>query len=310
METPRTPWQSPTTSKTRRLTELLRPEFMARLDNLDFVSRRILQGKLQGERRSKQRGQSVEFADHRPYVAGDDLRFVDWNIYSRLDQLFLKLFLEDQDLTVHVALDLSASMGTGDPAKDLFVKRLSAALGYISLTNNNRVTVSVLGDGLRHQLPHMRGRHYVSTLAELLLATPSVGACDFDRSCRQLVQRRSGQGIVVLLSDFLFKEGYESGLRRLVGRHYDVYVLQILSPQEQDPTLGGELQLVDVEDGDIAEISVSPALLTFYRQNVQAYCQQLQQFCQRRRIQHVLADTGQSVERLILNTCRRIQMLQ
>ncbi len=302
--------QRPTTGKSRRLTELLRPEFMARLDNLDLVSRRILQGKLQGERRSKQRGQSVEFADHRPYVAGDDLRFVDWNIYGRLDQLFLKLFLEDQDLTVHVALDLSASMGTGDPAKDLFVKRLSAALGYISLTNNNRVTVSVLGDGLRHQLPHMRGRHYLSALAELLLATPSDGACDFERSCRQLVQSRSGQGIVVLLSDFLFKEGYESGLRRLVGRHYDVYVLQVLSPQERDPALGGELQLVDIEDGDTADISVSPALLTFYRQNVQAYCQQLQQFCQRRRIQYVSAGTGQSVERLVLNTCRRIQMLQ
>jgi uncharacterized protein (DUF58 family) len=291
------------------LTELLRPEFMKRLDNLDFVSRRILQGKLQGERRSKQRGQSVEFADHRPYVSGDDLRFVDWNIYSRLDQLFLKLFLEDQDLTVHLALDLSASMGTGDPAKDLFVKRLGAALGYISLTNNNRVTISVLGEGLRLQRAHLRGRHYLPTLADLLLTTSSTGGCDFDRACRQLVQSRSGQGIVVLLSDFLFKEGYESGLRRLVGRHYDVYILQILSPQELRPVMSGDLRLVDIEDADTAEIAVSGALLKFYRQHVQAYCQQLQRFCRQRRIQYVLADTEQSVERLVLNYCRRIQML-
>ncbi len=122
---------------------------MARLDSLDVLSRKILQGKLQGERRSKRRGQSVEFADHRAYVVGDDLRFVDWNIYGRLDQLFLKLFLEEQDLTVHVLADTSASMGVGEPAKDLFAKRLTAALGYISLVNNNRLTVSLFGDGVR-----------------------------------------------------------------------------------------------------------------------------------------------------------------
>src|SRR3990172_6890535 len=99
----------------RQLRELLDSNFLAKLDSLDILSRKILQGKLQGERRSKRRGQSVEFADHRPYVVGDDLRFVDWNIYGRLEQLFLKLFLEEQDLTVHVVADLSASMSVGEP---------------------------------------------------------------------------------------------------------------------------------------------------------------------------------------------------
>ena len=101
-----------TLSRTRsRLSELLDSGFMARLDALDVLSRKILRGKLQGERRSKRRGQGVEFADHRPYVVGDDLRFIDWNIYARLEQLFLKLFLEEQDLTVHVAIDVSGSIG-------------------------------------------------------------------------------------------------------------------------------------------------------------------------------------------------------
>src|SRR5512143_1431399 len=122
----------PTTSM-RKLSELLDPKFMARLDALDVISRRILLGKLQGERRSKRRGQSVEFADHRPYVVGDDLRFVDWNVYGRLNQLFLKLYLEEQDLTVHILADASASMSIGEPSKDLFARRLTAALGYISL---------------------------------------------------------------------------------------------------------------------------------------------------------------------------------
>jgi len=115
------------TTSRKRLTDLLDPEFMNRLDSLDVLSRKILQGKLQGERRSKRRGQSVEFADHRPYVAGDDLRFVDWNIYGRLEQLFLKLFIEEQDLTVHVMADASASMTVGEPSKELFIKKLAAA---------------------------------------------------------------------------------------------------------------------------------------------------------------------------------------
>ena len=132
----------------RRLTELLDPQFMARLDSLDLLSRKILQGKLQGERRSKRRGQSVEFADHRPYVVGDDLRFVDWNIYGRLEQLFLKLFLEEQDLTIHIALDVSGSVDLGEPTKELFIKKLAAALGYVSLVNNNRLTISSFADGL------------------------------------------------------------------------------------------------------------------------------------------------------------------
>ena len=148
-----------TTAKptTRKLTDLLDPKFMARLDALDVLSRKILQGKLQGERRSKRRGQSVEFADHRPYVVGDDLRFVDWNIYGRLDQLFLKLFLEEQDLTVHILVDASASMAEGEPAKDLFAKKLAAALGYIGLVNNNRVTLSLSPTGCAAQLANMRG---------------------------------------------------------------------------------------------------------------------------------------------------------
>jgi len=129
---------SPTT---RRLTDLLNRDFLARLDALDVLSRRILQGKLQGERRSKQRGRSVEFADHRPYAIGDDLRLVDWNIYARLEQLFLKLFMEEQDLTVHIVLDASMSLAEGEPSKETFAKKLAAALSYVALVNNNRLTL-------------------------------------------------------------------------------------------------------------------------------------------------------------------------
>ncbi len=294
----------------RKLTDLLDPVFMSRLDTLDVLSRKILQGKLQGERRSKRRGQSVEFADHRPYVAGDDLRFVDWNVYGRLEQLFLKLYLEEQDLTVHIVADASASMSFGKPSKELFIKKLTAALGYVSLVNNNRVTISFIADGVTAQLANMRGRNYLDKMAECLLTTECDGLLNFDNSCRQLAAGRIGSGVMIVLSDFLFKEGYDSGLRRLIGRQYDLYAIQVLCPQELSPDLSGELKLIDIEDADAAEITVSAALSKYYKRNLTAYCNELKDFCTRRGAVYVLANSADSVESLVLNYLRRIRLLR
>jgi uncharacterized protein (DUF58 family) len=294
----------------KKLTDLLDPVFMSRLDALDVLSRKILQGKLQGERRSKRRGQSVEFADHRPYVAGDDLRFVDWNVYGRLEQLFLKLFLEEQDLTVHIVADASASMGFGEPSKELFIKKLTAALGYVSLVNNNRVTISFIADGVTVQLANMRGRSYLDQMAECLLTTGCDGLSNFDDACRQLAAGRIGSGVMIVLSDFLFKEGYDSGLRRLIGRQYDLYVIQVLCPQELSPDLSGELKLIDIEDADAAEITVSAALTKYYKRNLTAYCNELKDFCTSRGAVYVLANSANSVESLVLNYLRRIRLLR
>src|SRR3954467_5508650 len=146
--------QSPTSSPPKlpaaaspaRSSLLLDPQFMARLDQLDVMSRKVLAGKLKGERRSKRRGQSVEFADYRNYVVGDDLRFIDWNLYARLDRLFLKLFLEEEDLALYVLVDVSKSCDFGNPHKADYMKRVAAALGYIGLVNYNRVTIAALSD--------------------------------------------------------------------------------------------------------------------------------------------------------------------
>jgi len=294
----------------KKLTDLLDPVFMSRLDALDVLSRKILQGKLQGERRSKRRGQSVEFADHRPYVAGDDLRFVDWNVYGRLEQLFLKLFLEEQDLTVHIVADASASMSFGEPSKELFIKKLTAALGYVSLVNNNRVTISFIADGVTAQLANMRGRNYLDKMAECLLTADCDGFSNFDSACRQLAAGRIGSGVMVVLSDFLFKEGYDSGLRRLIGRQYDLYAIQVLCPQELSPEMSGELKLIDIEDADAAEITVSAALSKYYKRNLTAYCNELKDFCTRRGAIYVLANSTDSVESLVLNYLRRIRLLR
>ncbi len=283
---------------------------MARLDSLDLASRKMLLSRLQGERRSKRRGQSVEFADHRPYVAGDDLRFVDWNIYGRLDQLFLKLFLEEQDLSVTLAFDCSASMAWPDEAKHRFTRQLVAALGYISLTHNNRVTVCGFSDHLHTPLRNMRGRAYLPALTEMLTSVPSDGVSLFDAAAKSLENLVVSKGVVLLISDFLFKDGYASGLKRLVARGHDLYVIQTLAPQEIQPTVSGDLRLLDTEDGDIAEVTVTRALLAAYQRNLTAYCQELQDTCHRHQATYIRTSTDQAIEPLVLKTLRRNGLLK
>jgi uncharacterized protein (DUF58 family) len=298
------------TTRHKGLAELLDPRFLARLDALDVLSHRMLRGRLHGQRRSKRRGQSVEFADHRGYVAGDDLRFVDWNIYGRLEQLVLKLFLEEQDLTVHLLLDTTGSIALPDAAKSRYVLQLGAALGYIALAGNNRVTLSSFGDGLSGQIANLRGRAYLPRMAEFLLTRNPEGIGDFDRACKQAAAGRIGSGVMIVVSDFLFKEGYASGLRRLISSQYELYAIQVLSPQETEPTITGDLKLVDVEDGDTAEITVSAALLKYYKQNLAAYCNELKEFCVGRGGAYVLASTATPIETLVLNTLRRVRLVR
>jgi uncharacterized protein (DUF58 family) len=235
---------------------------------------------------------------------------VDWNIYGRLDQLFLKLFLEEQDLTVHILADTSSSMGIGEPSKDLFARRLTAALGYISLVNNNRLTVSLFGDGVRFQMANARGRSYLPQMTELLLTTECDGFSDFEKACQDVAADRIGSGVTIVISDFLFKQGYETALRRLIGVRYDLYVIQVLSPQEISPELAGDLKLLDIEDADMAEITVSSALLKYYKRNLAAYCQELGEFCTHRGAVYVRANSADSIEALVLNYLRRVQLLR
>src|ERR1700753_4055928 len=157
-----------TADPTSRQSLLLSPQFMARLDQLDLVSRKLLAGKMRGERRSKRRGQSVEFADYRNYVVGDDLRFIDWNIYARLDKLFLKLFLEEEDLSLYVLVDVSKSCDFGNPNKAHYLKQVAAALGYIGLVNYNRVNIVALAEGIVAETGGLRGRRKVSQMIDFV----------------------------------------------------------------------------------------------------------------------------------------------
>jgi len=283
---------------------------MARLERLEYVSRKIFLGKMRGERKSKRRGESVEFADYRPYVAGDDLRFLDWNILARLDRLFLKLFLEEEDLHVGVLLDVSKSMDWGDPAKELYARRVTAALAYIGLCNFDRVSIYPYANGLRAALAGVRGRRMMFQVVDFLRGLEPEGVSNLSLACKQYAIRHPQRGILLVLSDFLDKGGYEQGLRYLLGRDLDLHAVQVLSPQELEPELAGDLRLVDVEDDDMAEVTVSRALLNRYKQNLQAYCASLKEFCSRRGISYLFTGTDVPFDQLVLSYLRRRGLLK
>jgi uncharacterized protein (DUF58 family) len=302
-----------TQPRPRRVDELLDSQLMARLEQLDVMSRKIFAGKLQGERRSKKRGVSVEFADYRHYVHGDDLRFVDWNIYARLDRLFLKMFLEEEDLSLILAIDASASMDWGNPGKFAFCQRLAMALGYIGLVNHNRVSLYAFSAAGVRPLTSLRGRRRTREMGEWLLALEPGGQGGFSGAMRAIALARQGKGVMVILSDFLFKEGYEKGLRYLAGGGYDTYCLQVLSPEEIDPArtgLAGDLRLTDIEDEDTAEVTVSAALLKRYKENLNAYCGRLRDFCVRRGMLHVTVDTSTDMSALLMDYLRKRGLLK
>ncbi len=285
--------------------ELLAPDFIAKLDQLEIISRKIFIGRMKGERRSKRRGESVEFADYRSYVVGDDLRFLDWNIYARLERLMLKLFLEEEDLNVTVLCDVSKSMDWGTPHKGLYVKRVAAALAYIGLVNYDRVSLYGYSSTLAHELRGVRGRRQVAKVISFLQDIRYDGTSDFAAVAKRFAVRHSGKGVVVVLGDFLDKGGYADGLRYLLSRNLDLYVVQALSPEEIDPTLAGDLKLRDVEDDDLAEVTISKPLLDRYKVNLQAHCQGLRDHCTRRGITYLFTSTRVDFDVLVLAYLRQ-----
>lgn len=284
---------------------LLSPELLHQLEHLELVTRKVFRGHLKGERKSKRKGQSVEFADFRNYVAGDDLRFIDWNLYARLDKLFLKLFLEEEDLHFYALIDASRSMDFGQPTKLQFAKQLAGALGFIGLCRADRVKLEVLGASRTNPAPVLRGRKSLWRMLEYLDGIEPGYNVPLAEGVKEFCLRNSGKGILVLISDLMDKHGYESALRFLLAQQLDVYVIQVLSPEELRPDLKGDLKLVDIEDSDVAEITVSRPLLERYEKTLAAFLSGVREYCTRRGMTHLLASTEMPVEQLVANYLRQ-----
>ncbi|MBT4529917.1 MAG: DUF58 domain-containing protein [Phycisphaerae bacterium] len=290
-----------------KVDELLGSHLMSSLDKLDIVARKIFSGKTQGERRSRRRGQSVEFADYRQYSSGDDLRFIDWNVYARLDRLFMKIFLEEEELTLGIAIDISASMEYGNPNKFDFARRLAMALGYIALSSHNKVSLFAFNSNGVQRLSGLRGKKRTRDLGQWLLDLLPTGGTDFIEACKVISTSRQGRGVLVVLSDCLETEGIKQGLSFLVGGGWDVFVIQSLSPEEVAPLdsgLEGDLRLEDAETGEVCEITATAPLVAAYKQRLHHYCEEIREQCTRVGAGSVRVSTDVDMEQLLVEYLR------
>lgn len=277
---------------------MLEPSFLRRLDALRLAHRPV-SSSAPGSRRSARRGTSTEFADFREYMPGDDLRAVDWNAYGRLEKLFLKLFVDEQDLALHLLLDLSGSMAFGAPTpKSLYAKRLAAALGYVALVRADRVAVSNLGGAPHGPPPFLRGMLGVGSLFQALQGMPVQGSADLARAVGRYASQAKTPGMAVVFSDF-YEDGWAEALRTLRARRFSVVLVQILTPAELHPVLVGTLRLADAETGEAHEATVSSETLEQYQARLQEFLASVEANARRSDMDYVRLDTDMSLEQAV-----------
>jgi uncharacterized protein (DUF58 family) len=283
--------------------------FLRQLERLMLVTKQAVHGGMKGVRRSVKRGQSVEFTDYRNYTLGDDLRALDWNLYARLEKLFVKLFIEEEDVNVHILLDASGSMDGGTPDKLLFGKRAAAALAYVGLASYDRVSMAVLQGKAARRFPPVRGTGRVfQVLADLSGIKPHNGTTDLAAACRHYAAQITQRGPLILISD-LFDENAERAISELAGTRCNVAVLHTLSSDELDPPLEGDLRLVDRETGSGVNVTADLFTLDAYRARLGAWQARLDEVSAKRRVAYLPTPTTMPLADLVFAELRRRQVV-
>lgn len=263
-------------------------------------------------RRSPKKGSSVEFADFRNYTRGDDLRRVDWNAYARLNKLFLKLFVEEQDTTLHVLVDSSRSMTFGDRSKMLFAQKVAAALSYMALESYDRAAVGFFGERLLAYYGPVSGKASWMGVWDFIgrhMNIEGAPATEFDRSLKEFGLRRPPAGVAVVISD-LFTPDYQAGIKTLQVTGQEVVLIHVMSPEEISPQISGEVRLYDSETGERKEVSITPGLLRAYQRKVEEYCDSVRRFCVSRNIAYLRVSSDEPVESFILHGMRAAGLIR
>ena len=288
---------------------LLDEDFLARCGKLALLSRKMVQGKLRGEKRSRRRGMSTEFADHRNYVAGDDLRHLDWNIYGRLEKLFIKLFEEEEERSVVLLLDASASMACGEPDKWRHARQIAAALGTIALASGDRVQLRVFDRELRPVMGSIRGSRSILKLVRILEELKVGTETALLPSIKAHAASAPSRAIQILISDLMDPAGVEDPLRQLSGARGESWLIHLLSRSEEHPEELGDLRLRDVEDQSFVDVSFTPTIIEAYRSILAEYREDVRKMCGRFQIQSVEVSTEVPFDRVVLEMLRQRGML-
>lgn len=286
---------------------LFEGDFLKKLEYLSLVSRRVFRGKILAQRRTKQLGGGIEFADHRQYVPGDDFRYLDWNVFARHDELLLKRFQEEEDLHVYVLLDCSRSMAFGRPSKYDYARQVVAALAYVALADLDRVSVSAFAADVVAEFPLTRGKSRILSLLKFLERVPPQGSLtDLGRVVQSFIHRSSGRrkGLVILVSDLFDPNGFERGLDLLRHHKYEPHVVQIFDLSEASPVIKGDVELYDVETESVQKVTVTERNLRQYKQIFEAYLERVKHYCSTYAITMNRTTTDVPFDELILRMMR------
>lgn len=285
--------------------ELFDEEFQRKLEVLAIVSRRLVSGRTRAERRSKKTGSGIEFADHREYAPGDDFRYLDWNLYARTGRLLLRLYEEEEDLSVYVLLDVSRSMLVGSPPKLDYAKRLAAGLAYIALANLDRVSIVTFSEGVVGRLAPTRGKNRIFKAFEFLRPVTADGRTGTADAMRSFVAQNKRRGVAILISDLYDPEGFEGGINTLRYAKFEPYVIQVFDPSEVRPPLHGDVRLVDNETGEVREVTITPRVLERYASAHAAYRARIEEFCTQKQVPYHAVETSTPFDEAILDLLRR-----
>ena len=287
--------------------DLFDDAFLASLELLQVVARRVFRGRQRAERKSRKVGSGLEFADHREYSPGDDIRNLDWNVMMRLGQALIRLYEEDEDLPIRIAVDVSASMLTRGAAKLRYAQQVAAALAYVGLANLDRVGLTCMSGRHHTTLPAVRGKGRIFRVFDFLRQAPRGGPTDLRAACARLAAESAQPGLTVVLSDFYDLDGAFDGLNLLRFRKHEPIAIQVLDPVEVRPAmtdLRGDVRLVDCEGGDAADVTLTPAALRAYHDAHERFCQALAQSCRSRGVPYFRAELGTPFDELILRIFR------
>jgi uncharacterized protein (DUF58 family) len=281
--------------------------FLRTLERLSFIARRIYRGDTRGAHASPRRGTSLDFADYRTYQPGDDFRAIDWSIFERLDRLFVRLYAEEEDLTVHVLLDSSGSMSFGFPPKIDYARRLAAALSYVGIGSLDRVGVTTFDAGLSGALAPRRGRAQLFHLLEYMDGVHAGGRTDIARSLEGYARRARNPGLAIVISDLLDDslEGYRRGLRALLFHDFDVVLVHVLDQEEIAPREDGALRLTDMETGQVLSLTVDRTLRAAYRERLSGFFGGVEDFCLKNGVEYLRAATIVPFEEVVLRYLRQ-----
>lgn len=284
--------------------ELFSEDFLKKLEYLHLVSRKTFTGGLRAERRTRKVGSGIEFADHRKYTRGDDFRYIDWNVYGRIDKLLLRLFEEEEDLHIYILLDVSKSMLIGEPLKLHYAMQVGAALAYIGLANLDRVGIIPFADTLRGRMPPARGKRRIFNVFEFLRGVEAGGTTDLESCIKSFIHQHKRRGLAVIISDFYDPRGFQEGINSLRYNRFEPFVLQVFDQKEANPPLHGDLSLVDCETGELKEVTISRSLLEAYKREHKKYLDELEAFCTSKAVPYFRTNTQFAFDELVLKIFR------